>query len=248
MVSLLVTNPGILPTDTLTLNVYDGNTLISNSNHGTLGGGETREITFAFEPEGAQEVTLEILPIRIEHDSGTGEPFNVPVDFYGVRNTAVLRLGQVDVSVEQAYFTRENGVYILHSTILNHGSMAASDVNIRIRKDDIDGEVIATKSYTNVLSNEQLYIWEEIPGLKLNEDEFAVYFVTVEADGDVNPFNNFSMAVAVYIEQDVSGFDVPPTGVADVSGATAAMVVFVFISAGLWGYILRRRFSRGRIG
>jgi hypothetical protein len=43
-------------------------------------------------------------------------------------------------------------------------------------------------------------------------------------------------------------FGVPPTGVADITAATAAMLVFIVISVALWGYILRRRLIRGTNG
>jgi hypothetical protein len=47
------------------------------------------------------------------------------------------------------------------------------------------------------------------------------------------------------IEETIAGgqfFDPPPTGVSDIKGFTALMIMFIITSAGLWGYILRRRF------
>jgi LPXTG-motif cell wall-anchored protein len=39
-----------------------------------------------------------------------------------------------------------------------------------------------------------------------------------------------------------SSYGTPPaTGIADITGYTWAMIFFLLISAGLWGYILRRR-------
>jgi hypothetical protein len=48
--------------------------------------------------------------------------------------------------------------------------------------------------------------------------------------------------------KDLSGYgDFPPTGIPDIRGATAAMLVLLLISAGLWGYILRRRLRGGGV-
>jgi hypothetical protein len=46
----------------------------------------------------------------------------------------------------------------------------------------------------------------------------------------------------------VKSFISPPTGIADIRGATAAMVVLLLISAVLWGRILRRRLMAGKKG
>jgi hypothetical protein len=46
----------------------------------------------------------------------------------------------------------------------------------------------------------------------------------------------------------VSTFVVPPTGIPGIRGYTTAMIVFLLISAVLWGTILRRRLIRGKNG
>jgi hypothetical protein len=46
----------------------------------------------------------------------------------------------------------------------------------------------------------------------------------------------------------VSTFVVPPTGIPGIRGYTIAMIVFLLVSAALWGYILRRRLIKGKNG
>jgi hypothetical protein len=114
----------------------------------------------------------------------------------GSDNSAVLQLGQVDAAVDSAFFSQyPDGRFYVNASVVNNGSAAADKFIVKILRDSLDGEVIAERVYGNVLSNERLWIREEITDVEF-ENGIASFFVTAEAEDDVNLMNNFALAVA----------------------------------------------------
>lgn len=198
--SVSVTNAGSLAIDSTTLQIYeDGVLKQSNAYQGSLLSGEQRTINFSYQPKNPnkREIEIKIVPDD-ESLLLTGN------------NSALLGFGKVNASVEEAYFTCENGSYYLNTTVSNKGSLTASSFKVQIYSDNENEQPVTEKTLTNVSPGEVINIREVIADLNLSEGDIARYIVTVTAPGDEPDQNNSMLAVASYIES--ASFPEPPQG------------------------------------
>jgi hypothetical protein len=94
------------------------------------------------------------------------------------------------------------------------------------------------------------------PGISVFGYDSGTYNVTskIERDDFFDTLFNFTSFVNASTDELLtniqfrSDFDVPPTGIPGITGYMWAMIILLLMSAGLWGYIIRRRLNRGANG
>lgn len=152
----------------------------------TLNAGENAEMNCSYRPETAgvtKTLSVKVCPYD-----------NAIVDADLTNNTAEISIGAVNAVVTEAYFTKIHNTYWLNTSVQNQGSVTADKFIVKIRKNSVDGAVVFTKTYENILANERFSFSEKMTNMTW-KDGTAIYFVTVETSGD-NDSGDSMLAVA----------------------------------------------------
>jgi alpha-tubulin suppressor-like RCC1 family protein len=213
-----VVNVGQRQINGFEIQIYENGELkstISRNNH-TLKAGEAADIEFMYRPSATG--IMQTLMVKIV-------PVGGATDVNELNNTGFITLGAVDAVMTEAFFTRIYDTYWLTATVHNEGSITSDLFTLTVRRDSVDGEILLTKRFENVIANERISFFEPIEGIVFT-DGIASFFVVVEAENDFALYNNSILAVAEYIENDfIRRGDVNGNGVVDASDALELLLI-----------------------
>lgn len=172
----------------------------------------------------------------------------VAIVFTAVPMTVFANAAALEQAVNNAImdaFNRNNVTGVLVSEAFTV-SLSNDDNNIL----NTGGSVEITRLVPQALRGDYTYALFSVT--PISPTEFNVVQIgqkgsTVKADSSHNVKFTLTGTVApAYILVALpAGFGVvPPTGLADMTPYTVAMIVFIVISAGLWGYVIKRKFGR----
>ncbi len=165
-------------------------------------------------------------------------------------NTQNITLSYENVSVENlTWAVNNNSQNIISADIVNYGYKKATNVLVKLVKDRIDGEVIATKNITSINSLSMQTVFFE-----LNDNDKNIYFVCIENEtdeysgdnsdyilinrdkvnllGDVNKDGNINVADALIISRydvGLTELDGSQLAVGDVNGDGSVTVADALI-------------------
>jgi hypothetical protein len=192
--SLTVANAGQKQINGYEIQIFEDNHLRSviDRRSDTLKAGEMADVEVVYRPHRmgiSQTLAVKVVPVGV-------------TDVNELNNSAALIIGAVNAAVPEAFFTKGHNEYWLNATVQNIGSVTAERFTVRVHERSADGDVLFTKTYDNVIANEPISFSEPIEDIDFGQSGIAVYFVTVEAENDVDSLRSTMMAVAEYIPDD----------------------------------------------
>ncbi len=160
-----------------------------------------------------------------------------PLDRNNGNNSVLLSVGEVDVAVEDAYLEKDDfGNVHLYARVANNGNIIAENLTVKVYEDDLKEEIVRGEL---TLEAGDMRLVE----FALSPQRDAVYNISIEAEDDVNMYNNTMLIYYDAIE--TAGISIPFT---DSTSEKAVLIIAVYSSEGVLKSVKRETIEMSNMG